>query len=541
MIGDSRPEYILVRSGIFLLRSITPVCFAGFIGGCAVFFQHLLRSEASIPATLGAIIRRHPGYFGLWCYAALESAFFIFVYLPRKKQIQKPAVLPAESSPQERRLLFEQCLATITDTESFLRGWFHGAPIDSLKRDNIVEWATYAVSASDVATSEEMDYYVNLVEAKLGRSFEEGRNEDIKCMRPIIDKVKVVHRPLIYYLVVSGLDFATHLALHYIGFRHYDTPLWFSSFPFRPYTVFSRKSVVPRFSYWHREHVSKQKSPLFFIHGIGIGLLPYIAFLWDLVRADRDVGIIVLEISAINSRLVYPLRQMTPPKTFARDVYSILENHHQEHMSHVIIGVSFGTFLVSQLLAASRRSVSDAESGGLYQHPRICATVLIDPIPFLIFEPDLVHSFLYRVPGSWRANEWMLWYFSSRDIAVAGVLGREFFWHEGVAWRENIVGVMQEEPIGGSPRLLSTLVVLSGKDQIVPAGKVWRYLTNGASDIQCSTGLREDDDKAARIWENDDHSLKVVCYPSLDHAQILASRKKMRLVVARIVQFSARE
>ena len=196
---------------------------------------------------------------------------------------------PPKVTSHERRILFEQCIAASSDIESFLRGWFHGAPIESLKRDNIMEWLAFVTTISDVFDKDEMEYYVKILEEKLDRSFEDGRNEHVRCMRPSLDEVEVVHRPLLWYLVrvvvrlamhsrvadratkiVMSLDFATYLALYYIGLRHYASPHWFSSFPFRPYSIFSRISGVPEISYWHREHISKRKQPLIYIHGIGV-------------------------------------------------------------------------------------------------------------------------------------------------------------------------------------------------------------------------------------------------------------------------------
>ena len=132
-----------------------------------------------------------------------------------------------------------------------------------------------------------------------------------------------------------------------------------------------------------------------------------------------------------------------------------------------------------------------------------------------------------------------MWYFSSRDIAVAGVLGREFFWYEGVLWRENVIGMMQEGSVAESPRLFKTLVVLGGNDQVVPTSKVWRYLTNGAEATHRSSTIKEDGGKADGIWESDDGSLKVVNYLPLDHAQVFISRRARQYVAAEITRLSA--
>ncbi|KAI0244982.1 hypothetical protein BJV78DRAFT_1287169 [Lactifluus subvellereus] len=40
----------------------------------------------------------------------------------------------------------------------------------------------------------------------------------------------------------------------------------------------------------------------------------------------------------------------------------------------------------------------------------MAATLLIDPIPFLLHYPTVAYNFVYRQPR--RANEWQLWYFA---------------------------------------------------------------------------------------------------------------------------------
>ncbi len=83
-----------------------------------------------------------------------------------------------------------------------------------------------------------------------------------------------------------------------------------TTFPFRPQTVLTaHHSPVKRLSYWHRPHKSATKLPIVFLHGIGIGLLPYVPFLGALNGAngseDGDVGIIAVEILPISFRMTH--------------------------------------------------------------------------------------------------------------------------------------------------------------------------------------------------------------------------------------------
>lgn len=111
----------------------------------------------------------------------------------------------------------------------------------------------------------------------------------------------------------------------------------------------------------------------------------------------------------------------------------------------------------------------------------------------------MAHNFLYRTPstvcpyrlGSTPSDEdaappprrawysspaaWQLWYFASRDADIAHTLFRSFFWAEGGLWREDV-----DEWVSGGR---SAAVVLGGKDQIVPAEAIRRYLTGEARSV----------------------------------------------------------
>ena len=118
----------------------------------------------------------------------------------------------------------------------------------------------------------------------------------------------------------------------------------------------------------------------------------------------------------------------------------------------------------------------------MLQHPplsqKVTATLLVDPITFLLHHPTVAYNFLYRTPK--RANEWQLWYFASRDPDIARTLGRHFFWNECI---------MRKEDLDGERKVA---VVLS-EDQIVDAKEVRRYLTGEES-------LRWERDCGILVW-----------------------------------------
>ena len=98
-------------------------------------------------------------------------------------------------------------------------------------------------------------------------------------------------------------------------FRYYRPSLasQFAMFPFRMIPLLSwNSSPVQNLSYWYREHTSKTRLPIVFIHGIGVGLYTYVDFLAqlnsnaDAQPNDGNVGIVAVEILPISSRICPP-------------------------------------------------------------------------------------------------------------------------------------------------------------------------------------------------------------------------------------------
>ena len=115
------------------------------------------------------------------------------------------------------------------------------------------------------------------------------------------------------------------------GFRFYSESFTgaFSVFPPRPLALLGRnRSPADGITYWHRPHTSRTKLPIVFLHGIGIGLYPYVNFLDELKRhgkdADGEVGIIAIELLSVSFRIT--------PRPFTseemrRAVLAILDHH----------------------------------------------------------------------------------------------------------------------------------------------------------------------------------------------------------------------
>ncbi|EIW51855.1 uncharacterized protein TRAVEDRAFT_24907 [Trametes versicolor FP-101664 SS1] len=381
-------------------------------------------------------------------------------------------------------------------------GWFFSSVPDDIKRENMIEWLLWALFGThreglQDEWAEEIQGYLQKMESLLGRKIEEGWDQTVRCMKVSLDPVDAIHRPLVWYFIVATVDTITAVQMRRAGFRHYTSGHCTSCFPPRAFTAFSNKAPHPDLVYWLRPHRSTTKDPILFLHGIGrlqIGLWPYVPFFTDLVTADPDVGIIAIENLSISMRISPPPLSR---EAMLEALTELLDAHGCERV--VVAAHSYGTVVAAHVM----------------RDPALCARVsawlLIDPIPFLLHLPAVAYNFVYRAPR--RANEWQLWYFASRDPDVARALARHFFWAENVLWKEDLVG-------------RDVAVVLSGKDQIVDAAEVRRYLTG------------EEDAEIEFAWRKD--GLEVLYYPELDHSKVFDTKELRRPLVEIVQRFGQR-
>lgn len=99
--------------------------------------------------------------------------------------------------------------------------------------------------------------------------------------------------------------------------------------PPRPHAfIASNRSPSNNLSYWYQAHTSSKDLPILFLHGIGVGLYPYMEFLKELNQGRREedgrIGILAVEILCISSRLTSP---MLPKDEMCSQLREILQRH----------------------------------------------------------------------------------------------------------------------------------------------------------------------------------------------------------------------
>ena len=294
-----------------------------------------------------------------------------------------------------------------------------------------------------------------------------------------------------------------------LGLKHFWTV-----FPFRPLALLARhKSPGKTISYWYRPHTAENAIPLLFIHGIGIGLYPYVNFLAQINRINtlRDqnfgnipaskelkshVGIIGIEIMPISFRIT---QAMPSQDELVAEILAILKYHGWEKI--ILATHSYGSVISTGLL---RNEAASRMIGPL---------VLIDPVSILLHHPDVAYNFTCRKPQ--RANEHQLHYFASMDMGVAHTLARHFFWNECILWKKHLDNKL-------------VTVVLSGRDLIVDTEAVGRYLM--------SEGDSQSVEWKNRPWKGE--GLDLIWFEDLDHGQAFDSKSNYAALTRVIIEYS---
>ncbi|KAI1264854.1 hypothetical protein F5Y18DRAFT_436281 [Xylariaceae sp. FL1019] len=533
MIGTSFPEYCFIRCCIFVLQYTTPICLTYLLVSLAC------NGASALSYTTNKL---------LIGYSVLDALYAAFIFYPYSYRLKQAAKHPPTIPYSERKAIFNRCQDNIPDFTLYLRKWFLGATIDDIGRENVRDFISWAFfdrwpEQQTSAENEETDKYIDEIEQRIEHSLKPGRG-NANSLRLTFEDVGVRYRSVVWYFMVGAVDIFTHLQQLRRGFQYYAQPYTqaLSVVPPRPQAWFSKKRSVSRLSYWYRPHTSKDKLPIVFMHGIGIGLWPYSSYLASLNKGSGDddqIGIIALEILPVSFRLTdAPLSQAE----FLCEIEAILAEHQWDQFG--IVGHSYGTVLATHMVRKTSSS-SVFQINVLEEHllksatlsSRIDTVVLIDPVCILLHLPDVAYNFTRRKPT--EANEWLLWYFASMDPGTAHCLGRHFFWKENIAWKEDLL-VKMGKPLaqgnagnGSYParfRSRNVAVCLSERDLIVDTPTVLQYLMGGkdwaspgeeAKRTFSQNGSVSPQEQQYRLglnhFKND--GIEVLWFPGLDHAQ----------------------
>lgn len=280
---------------------------------------------------------------------------------------------------------------SISDLPKFLQGWFFETPLDALKRGDVRSWTagffhnkTIAALTDDQVVS--VEQLVSKIEEKLDHVFPKGFGSATKSVRLTIDKVRVFHRPLVFYMAIKAIDFVGRGQLWGLGFSR-----------------ISEKGMVT-----YSRSGDPNLLPIVFFHGIGIGLAPYVRFVNALVVQFPTRRIVCFEMMAIAMRLsTSPLL----PNEYIHKVYRRLQGLNMT--SIVGIGHSLGTICLRWL--------------DFYFPTMLYSRIFLDPVCFSLWTSDVARNFMYRTPRELR--HYLLHFVASLEPGIAVYLRRYFVWH----------------------------------------------------------------------------------------------------------------
>ena len=199
MLENTLPKYVFIRAVILAFRAITPL---------SIFYVSFSIAEPPYTA-----FRR---FLFVWCI--IETAFWLLVYVPRKRALQASAQHPPLPDAAERKALFWKCWDKIPHPEYYVSRWFLGARVGEVRRENIREFFAWGLMNRGTESEEErkkrvqqypeqskeeeeeLDEYADGVQTLLGRRLEPGWGS-AKSLRLTIDQVNMSHRPVLWYMV----------------------------------------------------------------------------------------------------------------------------------------------------------------------------------------------------------------------------------------------------------------------------------------------------------------------------------------------------
>lgn len=217
--------------------------------------------------------------------------------------------------------------------------YYKEVPFDQIPKEKMLKWTIYNLFCKSMSelTDSEIEYsrkVLNKIEDKVGFKFNDNleTNNNIFFLRFGHNTIESSYRPLILHPILYGIKFYTYQVLKWYGFKKYKTFDKITYFYYKNPNTINRTATV-------------------FIHGLGIGVTPYLAYISKL----RKYGDVILPILPNISNLEFhgskirSEEDMFPSVTTWRDNFqNILIKHNIEKIN--IIGHSFGTVIMGILM-----------------------------------------------------------------------------------------------------------------------------------------------------------------------------------------------
>lgn len=333
-----------------------------------------------------------------------------------------------------------------------VRVWFHYAPLEDIYEDNLREWLCWAFTGSTMSelksnpeVSRLTDDALQMLLHRLNwKDIKPGYNHKVHTIRLTLDTMQVMSRPLGYYVVCNGVSHGVIAWLRiFHGFRY----------EYQGQCSYLVKSAKPSSG-----KKTKRELPILFLHGLGIGIGQYMAFLNRLVK--HEDGVVILIQPHISADITHQNFLNPPHKDEQADSTAALLK--RLNMPKVTtLSHSNGTMVLGWLIR---------------KHSDLCArNILVDPVSFRLWEGSVCYSFIYR---RWNTYiEVLLGYFVARELGTARTIGRNFQWSDMCLWIDDFKEIDED----------NFQVIFGETDMLVDVPSCVEYLEESGVPDKCIT------------------------------------------------------
>ncbi|KAI0774240.1 hypothetical protein C8Q74DRAFT_1200407 [Fomes fomentarius] len=373
-------------------------------------------------------------------------------------------------SPEESVTALEFEDPRAVDFRNYLRTWFGKVPWSSIHRHEMFAWLYWSVfnapfsGIDNVSEVEQkvLHEVIELLERRAGTSIPDGSNPAATPHLLTLDPVNVSWRPLLWYL---GVAFSNAIIRRRLGTK------WNAKVA----TYKGLEYVLRIPSTWN---AASGPRPIVFMHGLGLGLTQYRRYIEHMFVALPNHPILVPLLPHVSQEILHPrfLRpmsreeltqrlagllielgwarpQVAPDSSDSEEKVATKDATHDSPKGVTMLSHSNGSFGHAWMLKG---------------HPKmITRSCFVDPVVFCSWEGDLCYNFVYRPCAN--GLDLIIKYFVGTELGVANFLQRHFDWSENCLWYEQI-------PKARDPK--RTMFFLGGKDCIIDANRVKRYLTS---------------------------------------------------------------
>jgi pimeloyl-ACP methyl ester carboxylesterase len=311
---------------------------------------------------------------------------------------------------------------------------------------------------------------------------EGSRKNTFEFMFHTKEKLGALHQPLLFTAWVNAVAGVSGCVLHYYGFHLYEGANGCSYWTNAPEVVSDwRQRKMPsstRETKYGRgmdtrpvlcggidEHSVNEVKPIIFVHGLGVGLAPYLAHIIQLLKSKPGRKIAMLTLPHISMRAAPRVPELDD---MVDTVVEITKKHALR--APAMYGHSFGTFVVARCC----------------QRFDVRAVALLDPVAVCLCLPQTV-GILYQLNKSWADFKMRIkegpstlistsfWadigaltyfflrdYFLLREVGVMTALRRKFWWARYNLWADDL------------PK--NSLIVLESNDLLIDGEAIARHV-----------------------------------------------------------------